>query len=156
MAVKLSFDERKWLLKCYWKVENVVEVQRHWRVEFGTPPSIRVTITRIREKFEVCGTVSDLLTGRCGRKRSSTDNQSADAVMQDIARPPKKSVQCSRETGIEKSSVHRILRAQKWKPYIPSLVQELNEDDPYWVVPAQVWRNGRFSRLACLVGWNDI
>ena len=25
----------KWLLKCYWKVENVVEVQRRWRVEFG-------------------------------------------------------------------------------------------------------------------------
>ena len=38
MAVKLSFDKRKWLLKCYWKVENVVEVQRLWSVQFGTPP----------------------------------------------------------------------------------------------------------------------
>ena len=28
MAVKLSYDERKWLLRCYWKVENVVKVQR--------------------------------------------------------------------------------------------------------------------------------
>ena len=37
MALKLSFDERKWLLKCYWKVENLVEVQRRWKVEFGTP-----------------------------------------------------------------------------------------------------------------------
>ena len=37
MAVKLSFDERKWLLKYYWKVENFVEVQRRWRVEFVTP-----------------------------------------------------------------------------------------------------------------------
>ena len=27
MAVKLQFDERKWLLKCYWKVENIVDVQ---------------------------------------------------------------------------------------------------------------------------------
>ena len=52
MAVKLSFDERKWLLKCYWKVENVVEVQQRWRVEFGTPPP-RVTITRIRDRLEV-------------------------------------------------------------------------------------------------------
>ena len=25
IAVKLSFDERKWLLKCYCKVENVVK-----------------------------------------------------------------------------------------------------------------------------------
>ena len=56
MALKLSFDEDKWLLKCYWKVENVDEVQRSWRVEFGTPPPpppppTRVTI-RIRDKFE--------------------------------------------------------------------------------------------------------
>ena len=53
MAVKLSLDERKWLLKCYWKVENVVEVQRRWRVEFGTSSPTRVAITRIRDKFEV-------------------------------------------------------------------------------------------------------
>ena len=52
---KLSLGERQWLLKCCWKVENVVEVQRSWRVEFGTPPT-RITITRIREKFEVDGT----------------------------------------------------------------------------------------------------
>ena len=67
MAVKLLFDERKWLLKCYWKVENVVEVQRCWRVEFGT--ITRVTITRIQDKFEVDGMVQDVLKGRCGRKR---------------------------------------------------------------------------------------
>ncbi|PSN35681.1 hypothetical protein C0J52_21762 [Blattella germanica] len=66
MAVKLSFEERKWLLKCYWKVQNVVEVERRWRVEFSTPPPTRVTITRIRDKFEVDGTVQDVLKGRCG------------------------------------------------------------------------------------------
>ena len=115
MAVNLSFCERKWLLKCYWEVENVVEVERRWRVEFGTPPPTRLTITKIRDKFEVDGTVQDLLKGRWGRKRSSTDNKSANAVMQVFARSPKKSLrQCSREIGIEKSSVHRILRAQKW------------------------------------------
>lgn len=48
MAVKLSFEERKWLLKCYWKVGNVVEVQR-WRVEFGTPPQTRVTNNSTRD-----------------------------------------------------------------------------------------------------------
>ena len=65
MAVKLSFDERKWLLKCYWKVENVVEVQRRWSVEFRTASPTRVKITRIRDKFEVDGTVQDVLKGRC-------------------------------------------------------------------------------------------
>ena len=88
--MKLPFDERNWLLKCYWKVENVVEVQRRWRVEFGTPPPTKVTIRRIRDKFEVDVTVQDVLKDRCGRKRSSTDNESADAVMQIFARSPKK------------------------------------------------------------------
>ena len=112
MAVNVSFDERKWFLKCYWKVENVVEVQRRWRVEFGTPPT-SVTITRIRDRFEVDGTVQDVLKSRCGRKRSSTDNESADAVIQVFARTPKKSYrQCARDTVIEKFSVHRILKIE--------------------------------------------
>ena len=83
---------------------------------FGTsPPPTRITIIRIRDKFEVDGTMQDVLKGRCGIKRSSTDNECADAVMQGLARSPKKSLrQCSREIGIEKSSIHRILQAQKW------------------------------------------
>ena len=130
MVEKLSFDERKWLLKCSWKVENV-KVQRRWTVEFGTPPPTRVTIARIRDKFEVDGTVQDVLKSRRGKKRSSTDNESVDAIMQDFARSPKKSLrQCSREIGIEKSSVHRILRSQKCQPYILRHVHALNEDSP--------------------------
>ena len=42
-------------------MENVVEVQRRCRVEFGIPPPTRVTITRIQDKFEVNGMVQDLL-----------------------------------------------------------------------------------------------
>ena len=75
-------------------MENV-EVQQLWRVEFGTPPPpppTRVTITRIRYKFEVDRTAQDVLKGRCGRKRSSTDNERAEAVMQVFARSPKKSL----------------------------------------------------------------
>ncbi|KAJ4439897.1 hypothetical protein ANN_08026 [Periplaneta americana] len=131
MAVQLSFDERKWILKCYWKVENVVEVQRRWKVEFGTQQTTRLTITSIRDKFEVDGTVQDVLKRRCERKRSSTDNESVDAVIQAFAQSPNKSMrQCSREICMSRSSVHRILRSQKWKPYIPRLLHALNEDDP--------------------------
>ena len=100
--MKLSFDERNWLLKCYWKVENVVEVQRRWMVEFGTPPPpTRVTVTRMRDKFEVYGMEQCALKCRCGIKRSSTDNKSTDSVMQVFALSSKKSVrQYSREIGI--------------------------------------------------------
>jgi len=32
---QLTFEKRKLILKCYWKTENVTEVQRRWRNEFG-------------------------------------------------------------------------------------------------------------------------
>ena len=67
----------------------------------------------------------------CGRKRSSSDNEIADALTQIFALSPTKSLgQCSREIGIDKSSVHQTLRAQKWKFNIPRFVNILNEDDP--------------------------
>ena len=48
---------------------SVIEVKRRWRVEFGTPIApTRATITTIRGKFEVDGTVQDVLKGRCGTK----------------------------------------------------------------------------------------
>ena len=129
MAVKLVFDERKWLLKCFWEMGNAIQVQWLWRVEFCSPTT-RVIITRIRDKFEVDRTVQDLLKARCGRKRSSTDNENDVAVMQVLARSSKTSLmQCSREIGNEKPSVHRM-RAHKWKPYISKLAHALNDDDP--------------------------
>jgi hypothetical protein len=37
------FEQRKWILKYYWKTENVTEAQRRWTNEFGTPPPTWVT-----------------------------------------------------------------------------------------------------------------
>ncbi|KAJ4446641.1 hypothetical protein ANN_13338 [Periplaneta americana] len=77
-------------------VINNNQVQRRWRVQFGTQPPTRLTITTIRDKFEVDGTLQDVLKGRCRRKRSSTDNESVDTIMQAFAQSPKKSMrQCS-------------------------------------------------------------
>ena len=52
------------------------------------------------------------------------------AVLQPFTRSPQKSVkQCSRETGVSRSSVQRILKSAKWKVYIPRLLHAMNEDD---------------------------
>ena len=69
-----------------WESGECFEVQRRWRVQFSTPPPTSVAITSTRDKYEVDGTVQGELKGRCGRKRSSTDNESADAIMQVFAR----------------------------------------------------------------------
>ncbi|GFT46412.1 uncharacterized protein NPIL_404991 [Nephila pilipes] len=46
-------------------------------------------------------------------------------------RSPRKSLrQVSREVGISKSSVHRIMKRCQWRSYIPRLVHALNDDDP--------------------------
>jgi hypothetical protein len=55
--VNLTFEQCKWIIKCYWKMENVTKVQRHWRNKFGTPPPTRDMVTKICDKSEADGTV---------------------------------------------------------------------------------------------------
>lgn len=129
--VRLSFEERKCVLKWFWKFENVTEVQRQWRREFGTTPPTRVTISRIRDKFEEDGTVQDVHKGRSGRPRVSTSPDISDEILDRFTQSPRKSIrQCSRETGISRASVQRILKQAQWKCYIPTLLHAMNEDDP--------------------------
>ncbi|KAK6998700.1 solute carrier organic anion transporter family member 2B1-like X3, partial [Biomphalaria glabrata] len=61
--LRLSFEERKQIIKWYWKFENVAAVRRQWRRENGTEPPSRLTITRLRDKFEIHGTVCDVHKG---------------------------------------------------------------------------------------------
>jgi hypothetical protein len=66
--------------------------------------------------------------GRSERPCISTNNESVATFLQAFTLHPKKSVrQCSRETGIPKTSVHRILRHVK---YVTKLLHVMNEDNP--------------------------
>jgi hypothetical protein len=38
MAERLFFEQRKAVLRWYWKYENMKEVQQQWQNEFVTPP----------------------------------------------------------------------------------------------------------------------
>ena len=53
MAVRFSFDERKWLPKLLLESGDAVNIERCWRVEFGTPTPTTLTITRIRDWFDL-------------------------------------------------------------------------------------------------------
>jgi hypothetical protein len=61
VLVNLTFQQHKWILKYYWKMENVTEVQRR-RNEFGTPPTTQVMVTKVCNKF-VYGTVQNVTKG---------------------------------------------------------------------------------------------
>lgn len=128
---QLSFEERKFVLKCYWNTENATEVQRRFRREFDKPPPTHRTIARIRDKFERDGTVHNVNKNRSGRPRTSTNPAKEEQVQETLIRTPRKSLrQTARETNISKDSVHRIMKRLRWKSYIPTLVHALNEDDP--------------------------
>jgi hypothetical protein len=47
----INVQQCKWILKCYWKVQNMNEVQKHWRNESGTPQTC-VAIAQLCDKFE--------------------------------------------------------------------------------------------------------
>jgi len=85
---------------------------------------------RIRDKFEIDGTVGDVHKEGSGRPRTATTPATPAAVLQQFTRSPQKSVkQCSRETGVSRSSVQRVLKSAEWKVYIPRLLLAMNEDD---------------------------
>ncbi|KAI8791621.1 Protein of unknown function DUF4817 [Biomphalaria glabrata] len=116
--VRLSFEERKQIIKWYWKFENLAAVRRQWRLEYGTEPPSRLTITRLQDKFEIHGTVCDVHKGR---------DESTTAVLELFQRSPQKSSrQAARESDVSARSVLRILRKSKFHVYIPRLVQQLN------------------------------
>ncbi|XP_042225978.1 uncharacterized protein LOC121868990 [Homarus americanus] len=144
---RLSFEQRKLILKWYWKSENVCDVQRQWRREFTTEPPTRLTIARIRDKFEAEGTVQNMHKNRSGRRRSSTGEENAALVLQAFTQSPQKSVRhTARETGTSRASVYRILKtAPKWKSFLPQLLHSLSEDDSRRRVEFCEWIQGKVN-----------
>jgi hypothetical protein len=58
MAGNLSIEQRKWILKQYWKPENAERVGTALVEASNTPPPIRLTIYRVRDKFDATGSVA--------------------------------------------------------------------------------------------------
>jgi len=62
---------------------------------------------------------------------SHKSSSSSAMVLERFTTTPRKSAtQCARDTGVSSTRVRRILKAFKWKVYIPRLLDAINEDDP--------------------------
>lgn len=128
---RLTFEERKQVLKFYFKYENISEVRRQWTLQFRSDAPSRLTISRIRDKFEEKGTVQDVCAGQSGRPRTSRSDDNVALVIRAFEASPTKSTRrASQEMGISQSTVCRILKDNGMKPYRPVLLHQLNEDDP--------------------------
>ena len=128
MPRKLTLEERKFILKRYWKTENAQDVIRDWNHYFNTDPPTRLAIYKLRDKFDDTGSVAD--APRSGRPSVCTEqNLTTDAEA--YARSSKKSLRrASAEIGIKRTSLHKILTKLHMRPYIPRLIHGLLEDDP--------------------------
>ena len=68
-AGNLSIELRRWILKQYWKTENVERVRTAWEAAFNTQPPTRLKMYRIRDKFDATGSVAN--APKSGRPRTS-------------------------------------------------------------------------------------
>ena len=75
MPRKLTSEERKFILKRYWKTENAQDVIRDWNHYFNTDPPTRLAIYKLRDKFDDTGSVAD--APRSGRPSVCTEQNLA-------------------------------------------------------------------------------
>ena len=73
MAGNLTNDQRKRVIKQYWKKENAEKVQQKWAEEFDTPPPTRLTIYRLCNKFDQTGSICNV--PKSGRPISVTTHE---------------------------------------------------------------------------------
>ena len=113
-------------MKWYWRTENDVEVQRQCRREYRTEPPTRLTIAGICDKFETRGTVCDVHKGLSGKPRTSASPASSAMVLERLEHSPQKSrKKCARQTGINRTTVRRIIKTAKLQVFIPKLLHAL-------------------------------
>jgi hypothetical protein len=88
MTGNLNTEQRKWILKQYWKTENAQRVRTAWVKAFNTPPPTRATIYHIRDKFDATGSVAN--APKPGRPRTSMTEDNEIRVAMALVNSPKK------------------------------------------------------------------
>ena len=104
MAGNVSTEQRKWILKQYWKIENAEWVRTAWVEAFNTPPPTRLTIYRIRDKFDATGSVAN--APKSGRPRTSmTEENEMRVAMTFVNRPKKSTRRAAQELSLPRTSL---------------------------------------------------
>jgi hypothetical protein len=116
MAGNLSIEQRKWIVKHYWKTENAERVSTAWGEAFNTPPPSRLTFYHIRDKFDAMGSVAN--AQKSGRPRKSMTEENEMRVPIIFVNCPKKSTRrAAQELSLPRTSLPRLMRKLNLKPY---------------------------------------
>ncbi|CAF1991725.1 unnamed protein product [Rotaria magnacalcarata] len=126
---QLNVKEKTWIVKHMYRLEYPINVQRLWSKEINNNPPDRKTIRSLMHKFEQTGSVLNI--DPPGRPVSVIGQETKDEVSSILKEKPRTSLrQLSTDLNISMSSVRHIYKSLGFKPYIPRLIHELNEDDP--------------------------
>ena len=144
MAAQLSLAEKVQIVRLYSKFGSLNDT-RHALYQEGvlagkwgkvgverSPVPDRSTISRINKLFDETGSVQKRNLKICTRKSTISTAENLALVREEVLKSPdvsKSHRHLSSTLNISTGSVYRILKKLKLKPYIPRLVQALNEDD---------------------------
>lgn len=127
---RLSKVERIFIVKTYYLEKRKIKiVQTKFHRQF---PNIAIpakfAVQQIIRKFDTTGSVMD--APRSGRPKNVTTQENLELVALDVVADPKQSTRRrSSQLAISRRSLQRMLHQLKLYPYIPRLVQFLNDDD---------------------------
>ena len=129
MSGHLTTEQRKWVIKEYWKCENAERVREKWSQLFDIPAPSRLSIYRLRDKFDQTGSILD--KPKAGRPVSVTtpDNVMQVALMY-TEHPDTSKRKASLEMDVSRRSLTRMMKSVGLNLYRPRLIHGLLEDDP--------------------------
>ena len=128
MSEARTLEERVTMVRLFSKHENVHEVQRQWKHYFNTSPPALTTITSVNQRFNETGSVANL--PRTGRPATILTEEKLEEIQHMVDSNPRLSIrQGSAQAGISKSRYHSAMQKLQLKPYHPTLIVDLNEDD---------------------------
>ena len=175
----LTKEQRIFVLKQWWiSGRTFGSVKAAFRNEFpGEEVPARQIVYRLAEKFDEIGSVED--APRSGRPNTVRNEENVEAVSETFRENPQPSQSgASRDLGISRRSLGRLMHDLHLKLYKPRLLQALNDDDPdrrvefcewildsiqddptlldriLWTDEATFQTNGRVNKHNC-VYWSD-
>ncbi|KAJ8959188.1 hypothetical protein NQ318_022450 [Aromia moschata] len=116
------------LLGCGDKSRTQKQVCEIFNTKYPDRRIYQSTASRIENKFREFGNVTDI--PKSGRKRILDDEEELDILLDIQDNPHKPTRQVAADNDVSKTSILRLLKNEKYRPYKIHLVQELNDDDP--------------------------
>ena len=128
MAINLTTDERRWVLKEYWKSQNAETVRTNWVETFGhsSPQKTKPFTAFVTNSMPLA---QSLMLQKLVDPKLSVQRIISNLLI--FVQSPKKSTRrASLKLSISQTSIRRILKSIGLKPYRPRLIHGLLEDDP--------------------------